>query len=113
MDFYTPRPITFRAWDVENKLLVRLDSISCVKGELFKKGHILLQYTGMVDKQGGQLFEMDVVLIGPQKFLVQWSIERGCWSYGPLQAGALRDILTAQTASTMLRLCSYFESKEA
>jgi hypothetical protein len=112
MDFYTPRPITFRAWDVENKLLVRLDSISCIKGELFKKDHILLQYTGMLDKHGEQLFEMDVVLIGSTKHLVQWSPDRGCWSYCQLTAGALRDILSKQTASTMLRLCSYFESSE-
>jgi len=112
MEFYTPRPITFRAWNTESKLLVRLDSISCVKGELFKKDHILLQYTGMNDKQGEQLFEMDIALIGSSKYLVQWSAERGGWSYGLLAVGGIRDILTKHSASTMLRLCSYFESSE-
>jgi len=48
---YKPRKMMFKAWNKETRLLMRLNSIDCVKGELVKKDHILLQFTGLYDKQ--------------------------------------------------------------
>ena len=42
MNEFKPRKIKFKAWDTEHKLLMRLNSIDCNKGELVKKDHVLL-----------------------------------------------------------------------
>jgi hypothetical protein len=112
MEFYIPRKLMFKAWNKESRLLMRLDSISCVKGELVKKDHIILQYTGLVDKQLEELYEMDIVLIGSSKFVIQWSAEKNGWAFTALMKKEQPQLLTKETAQTMMRLCSYFESSE-
>lgn len=107
---FTSRKLKFKAWNIETRLLMRLDSIECVKGELIKKDHILLQYTGLEDKQLEELYEMDIVLINSSRFIIQWCQARCGWCYGPLVKDANRDMLTNETARSMIRLCSYFES---
>jgi hypothetical protein len=99
-----------KAWNKETRLLMRLDSISCVKGELVKKGHILLQYTGLLDKQFDELYEMDVVLSQSSKFVVRWSPEKSAWSFVPFNKTEPVEVLTPDIARSMIRLCSYFES---
>jgi hypothetical protein len=113
MEFYIPRKLVFRAWNKEARLLMRLDNISCVKGELIKKDHILLQYTGMVDKQLEELYEMDVVLIDSEKFVIHWSAERNGWVFTSVKKRRSSQELTQQYATSMIRLCSFFESGEA
>jgi sulfatase maturation enzyme AslB (radical SAM superfamily) len=110
MDLYQPRKLKFKAWNLNTSLLMRLDSISCAKGELFKQDHILLQYTGLLDKQLEELYEMDLVFIGSSRYVIAWCATRCCWCYGPLAGNENRDILTKETAQKMIRLCSYFES---
>jgi hypothetical protein len=80
MELYKPRKLTFKAWNKESRLLMRLDSISCAKGELFKKDHILLQFTGLVDNQVEEIYEMDIVLVDTRKFIVRWSDVHCGWS---------------------------------
>jgi hypothetical protein len=113
MEFYIPRKLIFKAWNKQSRLLMRLDSISCIKGELTKKDHIILQYTGMSDKQLEELYEMDLVLIGSEKFVIQWSPARNGWAYVPVDGNSPARELTAETAQTMIRLCSFFESSQA
>jgi hypothetical protein len=111
MEFYQPRKIMFKAWNRETRLLMRLDSIQCVRGELLKKDHVLLQYTGQVDKQLEELYEMDLVLIGSRKHIIQWSLEKSAWCYLPSEGKGESQVLTPESSRSMIRLCSFFESQ--
>ena len=110
MEFYIPRKLMFKGWNKESRLLMRLDSIKCVRGELAKDDHIILQYTGRMDKQQEDLYEMDVVLIGSGKHVIRWSEERNGWCYVPASGNGEEQAFTEESAKTMIRLCSYFES---
>ena len=103
---FTPRKIKFKAWDQENKLLMRLNSIQCNKGELFKKDHILLQFSGFSDLEGAELYEMDVVFIDYNKFIIRW---QNGWFYAPIENLDAIEVLNKEVTEGMRRFCSYFE----
>ena len=109
MEFYTPRKLKFKAWDKESKLLMRLNSIECVKGELVKKNHVLLQFTEMTDQHGEELYEMDIILWGSNKYVIVWSDSPAGWYLLDMKNSQYREALTQQQAATFLRLGSYFE----
>lgn len=109
MDF-VPRKLLFKAWNQETKLLMRLNSIDCVKGELVRKGHILLQFSGLCDKHGEEIYEMDLVLIGKNKFLVLWDPTQNGWSLSAYPSNGQRKPFLKEGAEEAIRLCSYFES---
>ena len=112
MEFFTPRKLLFKAWNKETKLLMRLNSIDCKKGELFKKDHILLQFTGLYDKQEDEIYEMDVMLIGSEKFIVVWDHERNGWNLARLANRAFAEPFLKENSVKATRLWSYFESEK-
>jgi hypothetical protein len=109
MELYNPRKLKFKAWNVESKLLMRLNSIDCMKGELNKKHHILLQFTGLFDKQGDELYDMDVLLRGSDKYLVKWDQQSFGWIIISLD-NKMTQTNIKEFAEGSIRLRSYFES---
>lgn len=112
MKFLTPRKLIFKAWNTETKLLMRLNSIDCRKGELFKKDHILLQFTGLYDKQQDEIYEMDVMLINGEKYVVIWDSERNGWNINKMNDGTFAEPFLRQNSENATRLWSYFESEK-
>src|SRR5687768_9616097 len=106
MDSYTPRKLKFKAWNQEAQLLMRLNSIDCVKGELLKKGHILLQFTGQHDRQQEELYDLDVVLIDSELYLVVWHEEMSGWLLRKISYAQVGEPLRQDSAQRSTRLWS-------
>jgi hypothetical protein len=110
MEFFTPRKLKFKAWNTETKLLMRLNNIDCVKGELVKRGNILLQFTGLHDKQEEEIYDMDLLLKDSEKFIVRWASEQNAWEIRSFPEGKDPRPFAGAFASRAIRLCNYFES---
>ncbi len=106
---FRKRKIKFKAWDQESRLLMRLNSIDCNKGELMKKDHVLLQFTGLYDREGEEIYEMDVLMISLEKFVVFWNESNNGWYYTPIKDDLGQRPFQAMEAERMKRFCSYFE----
>lgn len=114
MSEFKPRKIKFKAWDEEHKLLMRLNSIECSKGELIKKNHILLQFTGLLDKEGKEIYDMDVLFVSLDKFIVFWNEDKNGWFFSPLDKRDNQSPFLQKEAERMKRFGNFFElSKEA
>jgi len=111
MPDFRPRKIKFKAWNISTHLLMRLNAIDCNKGELVKKDHVLLQFTGLCDKEGEEIYEQDILLIYSEKYLVFWNEEKNGWFYRPLDKLQNSDLFITAVAEKMKRFCSYFELK--
>lgn len=112
MEFFVARKLKFKAWNRETKLLMRLNSIDCVKGELMKKEHVLLQFTGLHDMQGEELYDMDVVLKDSEKYVIHWQNEINGWSVSLLTGQHSLRHGIQEFLRTTTRLSNYFELRQ-
>ena len=104
-----PRKIKFKAWNTTTRLLMRLHSIDCHKGELIKPNHLLLQFCGLTDKEGEEIYDMDVLLIYSDMYVVNWDHGLSGWVYAPLKQLDQRKPFLQEDAIKMKRFCSYLE----
>ncbi len=107
---FIPRKFLFKAWNKETKLLMRLSNIECIRGELFKANHILLQFTGLYDKQEEEIYEMDVILMGSDKYIVIWDGLQNGWSLAKFKDSAMTEPVKKEHLKAAIRLCNYYES---
>ncbi len=102
-----PRKLKFIAWDTQNKILKRLGKVELIKGELILQNHIILQFTGHLDKLGKEIYDGDVLLSnGENKFRVIWSNETNAWHLE--EDGKLKPFNTNFIATTT-RLYNFHE----
>jgi len=113
MEEFQPRKFKFKAWNKDARLLLKLGTIECVQGELYKKNHILLQYTGLKDKHDEEIYEMDILLKSDQRFLVRWNDHQNGWCIQALAGQDPAIALHKEMAMELKRLCNYFESEQA
>ncbi|MEX1239465.1 MAG: YopX family protein [Cyclobacteriaceae bacterium] len=109
---FIPRKLLFKAWNTETKLMMRLNSIECVKGELFSKDHILLQFTGLYDQREEEIYEMDVVMIAGEKFIVSWDAHQNGWGLAAFSNPEKTTPFLSETSNAAIRLWNYFESEK-
>ena len=106
-----PRSIKIKAWNIEDKLIKRVGQVNCVKSELYKEGHILLQYTDMEDQNKVEIYDGDVLLYQHRKHIVSWDEVKHRWIWTDQTSQISSDLFVAQ-AKQSLRLCHSFESSD-
>ena len=111
IEFYSPRKLKFKAWNTETHLLMRLHTIDCLRGELVKKDHVLLQFTGLHDAQQEEIYDMDVLLLDSEKYVVHWGQQINGWQLTRLKDSSKLK-LDEDFSRKMIRLCSYFETNQ-
>lgn len=84
------REIKFRAWDVENKIMVydnendtygywdgcQDSDLGMINHLLNRKEYIFMQYTGLKDKNDKKIFEGDIIIAHDTKFIVKFGAYR-------------------------------------
>lgn len=73
------RVIRMRAWSPENQKMYEVNVFNCNwnKGQIvIKKSDTLMQFTGLLDKNGVEVFEGDIIKDDNTTFEVEWYLAK-------------------------------------
>jgi hypothetical protein len=82
------REIKFRAWDKDKNKMTEWDILKDRYGYFNSNSFIVMQYTGLKDKNGKEIYEGDILYIdwkdsrySPHinKYPVAWNTKNACW----------------------------------
>lgn len=73
------RPIKFRAWDYEENVMLGWEDIKLFSAFVLSqssKGRYFMQFTGLLDKNGKEIYESDKIVqpnnFGGESYVVEW-----------------------------------------
>lgn len=73
------REIKFRAWDIDNQCLEEVNNVGNILYELqvnpktdIQENFIMMQFTGLKDKHGKEIYEGDIVILSGHIGIIEW-----------------------------------------
>lgn len=85
-----PREIKFRAWDVMEKRWCSNPIVGSIVYEVIVNkdtdvldhdNHILMQFTGLLDRHGREVYEGDIVTEGGRPYVIEYDDRRAAYNY--------------------------------
>lgn len=118
------REIKFRAWDKENKKMAQVSRINFGPGGIryLVDDSVLLEYTGLHDKNGREIYEGDVLQCtsytygngetGKTSLLVKYDEMSAGFIAGPYMLGKLMDIRKCEVIGNIFENKQLLEGKK-
>ncbi len=88
--FFKQREIKFKAWDKKRKVMIPCATVDMEWHKMRTKEkdrYILVQYTGLQDKNGKEIYEGDIVNFEREgNFVILWNNKNyaGVWTFSPI-----------------------------